>query len=318
MLLSFEKIKEISFGAVSIKSDRDGIRFRKCTDKQIQAWNNLNSVLGDNARTTTGIRLDFHTDSKKIGFYLSSGKYELYINNVFALQRIIGEQGNLDIYVPEFSKEKLNRVTLYFPSHSDGVLKSMQLDDDAFVVPHQFRRKLLFIGDSITQGWNSRYDSLSFANRISRFFDADCVINGVGGGIYLENTFDKILYDPDAVIIAYGTNDFHYYETYEDFTLQVNKYLAAISAEYLEKPVFVLTPVWRGDKENGSKMGNFDECRAIIHRLAQEKGLIPVDGSVLMPPIPDFFADGFLHPNDNGFSVYAENLIPIIMEKANF
>ena len=36
--------------------------------------------------------------------------------------------------------------------------------------------------------------------------------------------------------------------------------------------------------------------------------MIHVDGLSLVPPIPEFFADTNLHPNDLGFSLYAENL----------
>ena len=36
--------------------------------------------------------------------------------------------------------------------------------------------------------------------------------------------------------------------------------------------------------------------------------IIVVSGWNLVPHLPEFFEDEYLHPNDQGFSLYAENL----------
>jgi hypothetical protein len=61
-------------------------------------------------------------------------------------------------------------------------------------------------------------------------------------------------------------------------------------------------------------MGTFEGCRSIVAQEAEALNLIHIDGLDLVPPIPEFFGDGFLHPNDEGFSIFAENLI-IQLEK---
>ena len=40
-----------------------------------------------------------------------------------------------------------------------------------------------------------------------------------------------------------------------------------------------------------------------------QKGLILIPGLSLVPPLPMYYQDTYLHPNDLGFAVYAENLI---------
>ena len=80
------------------------------------------------------------------------------------------------------------------------------------------------------------------------------------------------------------------------------------TGEYKGKKVFVLSPIWR-DQREGKAMGTFEGCRAVIIENAKKLGLIHIDGLILVPPLKSLFADGFLHPNDNGFSLYAENLI---------
>ena len=66
MRLSFDQIKSVTVGALSVKREDDGIHFYKCTEKQIDAWYRQREGLGNGARTTTGVRLDFITNSEKI------------------------------------------------------------------------------------------------------------------------------------------------------------------------------------------------------------------------------------------------------------
>jgi len=61
-------------------------------------------------------------------------------------------------------------------------------------------------------------------------------------------------------------------------------------------------------------MGTFEGCRAIIAEEAEKLDLIHIDGLKLIPPLSEFFGDCYVHPNDDGFSLYAENLI-IELEK---
>lgn len=202
MRLSFEEVKSITFGFVHSFEDANGMHFAKCTDKQVAAFGSFWEGLGNNAKATTGIRLDFHTSSKHFAFGAASGRrFELYINGTFReiYKAQDGESAEFSYDINEAGEE--NRVTLYFPAHdTPGVLSYVELDDGATVVPHKFDCKIFFIGDSITQGWNSTYDSLSYANRVSDFFNADSVIQGVGGAFFHPSIFDEAIdYDPDSL-----------------------------------------------------------------------------------------------------------------------
>ena len=49
-----------------------------------------------------------------------------------------------------------HRITLYLPNHNEGArLESVEIDDGAIIEQHEFDHKILFVGDSITQGWDS-------------------------------------------------------------------------------------------------------------------------------------------------------------------
>ena len=245
MKISFEQIKTVTVGAVSIKQTERGIRFYKCTQKQLEAWYALSQTLGTRAETTTGVRLDFHTNSRYLTFSAEGGRFDVYLNDVLRLHtECNGESEPIRLELTDALGGALEecRVTLVFPSHGAGLLKELELEDGATVEPHKFDTKLLFIGDSITQGWDSGYDSLSYAWRVSRFFNADSVIHGVGGGYFHETVFDSIPFDPDTVIIAFGTNDFGHYKTQDSMREQTRLFLEKITAEYASKRIFVISP----------------------------------------------------------------------------
>ena len=114
--------------------------------------------------------------------------------------------------------------------------------------------------------------------------------------------------DADLVVVFGGTNDFGHWSTKEELTAHCSAHLSLIAETYAGKHIFVITPIWR-DRRNGQKLGSFEECRAIIAGQAEKLGLTVIDGLSLVPPLPAFFSDGYLHPNDCGMSLYAENLI---------
>ena len=314
MRLTTEQIKSVTFGALSVEEQADGLHFHKCTQKQETAFAAFNSGFFERAKTTTGVRLDFHTTSKHLAFSATSGrKFEVYLNNLlrrqfdFDVLRAEGRCAELDLTDVLGDKVDDIRVTLVFPSHSIGVLEFVELDDGATLVPHTFDRKILFLGDSITQGWNSDYDGFSYAWRVSRFFNAESVVQGIGGAFFHETVFDTVDFDPDTVIVALGTNDFSKFKTTDEMRAHVSAYLSLVASEYADKKLFVISPIWRADQEK--TMGSFLDAREVVIRETEKLGLRHIDGLSLVPPMEEFMKDGYLHPNDLGFSLYAENLI---------
>ncbi len=303
--LTFAQIQSITVGAVSMEERQDGLHFHKCTQKQVNAWSALSEGLGMRAETTTGIRLDFHTDSRRLAFGVSEGnKFEFYCNGVFQKQLRLNELGgHAEIELPHGETD--THVTLYFPAHECAVLSFVELDDGATLSPHRFDRTILFVGDSITQGWEATYDSFAYAPRVSRFFNANSVIQGIGGAYFHESTFDPLPLDPDWVIVAYGTNDFGHYASLEELRAHASTHLRLIAEEYRGKRVIYISPIWREKQEKS--MGTFQQAREALIDEATKLGLEHVDGLTLVPADPAFFTDG-LHPDNLGFSFYAESL----------
>ena len=311
MKLSIEQIKEITVGAVEIWEEQDGLHFGKCTKAQVLAWKEAEAGLVNNAIPTTGVRLDFHTDSDFVKISLGSiGKYEVEIDGVFK------EQFNLppgiekkEITLDLGTNGKETHVVFTLPSHLNaGIIVGVEIADSAYVKPHTFDRKILFVGDSITQGYNSTYDLCSYAYQISEYLNADSVIQGIGGAFFAPKTVLPTGYKPDIVFIAYGTNDFMRLKTLDELKKNASEYILKLQALYEGAKFFVISPVWRMDEKQPREMGTFKACCDCIKNLARELKAEVIDGDQLLPQFPTFMADT-IHPNNLGFAAYALNLL---------
>ena len=314
---SFEELKSVLIGAVETEVLENGLHARKCTQKQIAAWQAEHPTLGGTARATTGIRLDFLTDSKRMRFAFSSGKkVELLIDGLLREQfdmdayRAKGEAAEVVLTNSRKDVADEYHITLTFPSHdAPGVLEFLELDDGAYIKPCTYDCKMLMIGDSITQGWASEYDSHSYAYRVSRFFNANSIIQGVGGGVFLKTTLDHIDFDPDVVTVAFGTND-GLTKPLDFFCENAKAVLDFLAEEYRGKKIFVISPIWRGHSDGRTMEEFFVAYRAWLEAHVRERAdMTLIEGLTLLPPLPLYYRDTYLHPNDLGFAVYAENLI---------
>jgi hypothetical protein len=319
MKLSFEAVKNITFGSIRSFEDADGMHFAKCTEKQVAAWKEFSDFLGTGAAATTGVRLDFHTNSKRFAFKPSSGRrFELYVNGTFREVFLRNDEDDVEFSFVINEPTEESRITLYFPSHDvPGVLSYVELDDGATLCPHKFDMKFFFIGDSITQGWNSHYDSLSYANRVSDFFNAESVIQGVGGAFFHENIFDpSIDFDPDVALVAFGTNDWGRFESIDELIEHTSKFLDAFADRFAGKKLFGISPIWRGNPSDEiRKTGYFkDVCEAVKNQI-KAHGITLIEGEYLTPHMPDFYSDQYLHPNGLGFGIYAENLCKALKDQ---
>jgi lysophospholipase L1-like esterase len=312
MKLDFQTIKTITIGTARIWESDGVYNFCKMTQKQIDAFYVLSDFLGKGAEATTGIRLDFYTNSKTFAFTpANSGRYEVKINGFLVNTK--ANQGEKKTF--ELEGEE-NRVTLYLPSHSKGVLESVEIDDGACVKPCNYDFKMLMIGDSITQGWNSGIDSLSYAYIVSENLNANTVIQGIGGAFYDLTTIDKIDFAPDVITVAYGTNDANRVKDLDNFTQVCENYLNLIKENYPNARVIVITPITRLDNEENKAYGNVRLVDKVIKECAERLGLEVICGMKMLPQAEEFMNDN-LHPNGFGFSIYGKNLTAELKSRLN-
>ena len=308
MKLTFQQIQTITVGAARIWEEANGIHFAKLTKAQQDALDTNHPRFASNGVATTGVRLDFCTDSPFFSYTtLTNGKYELKVDGLLT-DCITAKAGEAVTYT--FSDTlPSHRVTLHLPSHGQGGgFAEVTLADGSTFERHKFDRKFLFIGDSITQGWNSELDTLSYAYQVCDHFNAESIIQGVGGACYDEATLDSIPFDPDTVFVAYGTNDISSVPTIEEIEANCSAFLQKLRRLFPAPRICVITPPWSHKENHPYPAGKLADARATIASVAKRLALDVIDGKTMIPPLATMMADA-VHPNDIGFACYAHNLI---------
>ncbi|MBE6726000.1 MAG: SGNH/GDSL hydrolase family protein [Ruminococcaceae bacterium] len=307
MKLSREEIRRITVGAVRAWEEDGALCFSKVTEEETEAWRKAAEWILPNVRATTGIRLDFWTDSSFVRVQTAGGtKYEVLTDGLLS-HRFTPDPENRT-FTADLQKGG-HRVTVVLPSHLEpGRIRSVEIEDGAALEPWRYDEKILFLGDSITQGWNADCDCLSFAYQVSLARNARSVIQGIGGAFFLPEAVTDFGFLPDTVFVAYGTNDFGFFPTLGVLGEKAEGMLSRVKELYGGARIRVITPPWRQDYNIPRAMGTFDECRETIRKTAERVGLTVVDGYALYPHRNEFMADE-LHPNDLGFAQYAAHLL---------
>lgn len=312
MDLSKETIRGLTVGAAEIWEEQGCLCFSKTTAEQTAAWATYAPRLEERVRATTGVRLDFITDSPFIRVVTAGGrKFEVLIDGLLSERYCPApEAPSFGVNIGEGGE---HRVTLVFPSHGDaGRIAGVSVADGSSVRPVIFRRRFLFLGDSITQGWNAAYDSQSFAWLLSLWGDAESINQGVGGGVFLPGTVTDFGYRPDTVFVEFGTNDFASGRGAGDLREAASAFFSRVASVYGDARIYAITPTWRTDGDKPRALGSFDDCRRIVAVAAEEAGISVIDGYSLFPHKDLYMADS-VHPNDLGFAHYAANIFRILI-----
>ncbi len=308
MKLLPEQIKEFSHGCIDCTCENGVITYARFTPGQVDAFEKRFAVFRERCDRSTGVRIEFETDSRAIRVDIAAaGRYELLMDGLAVQYKECKANDCLCATFPAGNKH----ITIMLPWNSRGAISLIQLDEGSYIHHHEFKRKFLFLGDSITQGSSAIRPTMTYAGRVARWFDADYLNLGVGGTKFFPEVLVKPEFDPDTVFIAYGTNDFNS-SPRDRFERECKEYMDIVKQWYPDKTVYVISPIWRLDYDVVRPAGTFQEVRAYIIKQIEDHGFTHIDGWMLVPHDSDYFADVKLHPNDMGMSVYAEQLIKAI------
>jgi hypothetical protein len=190
-------------------------------------------------------------------------------------------------------------------------LQELCLDDGAWFEPVKPGKKLLCFGDSITQGYDTLYPSAKYATQLAKLLDAEERNKGVGGEIFFpELAKTKEDYEPDFITVAYGTNDWNK-TNLEVFRSNCTEFFKNLCENYPNAKIYAITPIWRKDYQELSQLGEFTLLEQVIRAVTEPYANITlIPGLELVPHNEKLYADTkALHPRDEGFTCYYNNLI---------
>ena len=321
MKLTLEEFQAITTGAVALEQEEKGVRFFRFNQEQRELRQPRVTYPAEKMYSTAGIQFFFRTNSRSLYLRTTVEKgsasdhfsFDLFVNgqHTDSLENLSTRE--LGTYEKTFRLgEGEKDICLYFPWSVGVVIEELSLEEGASLTPTLPEKKLLVYGDSVTHGNTVRYSCNHYIPRLSRAMGVQVRNKAIAGSSsFPEMVQAESPYDPDYVLVAYGSNDWDRYE--EAFFAENYRLMMQLIAEkYPRAQVLVITPIWRGN--TASAIGSFEACRNAIAEAAEARGMIHIDGLDMVPPIPELFADGWLHPNALGFGFYGENFTREILK----
>ena len=324
MTLNFDDIKRAARGAVFFREKGGLLYFERFSEEQKAYYESVCERFFVRTRATTSVILDFVTDADSMTLAYEMGRLNMVVCDFMFFD--VWEDGIMTSHLGAYSRERLaealniplrpgkKRVRIFFPNAFDMSIRELTLNGATLFSPSERGRRVLIHGDSITQGYDAHYPSLAFANTLIRDLDLDAINQAVGGEIFRPGMIGtKALLDADAVLVAYGTND--WYGGIEEE--RVREFFKRLRALYPEAPIFYISPIWLAEWDKKYLGVSFSEATALLKSIAKSEGAIVIDGDEIMPKVAEMYTDGE-HPSDLGFQMYAKSLEGLLLKSGKF
>ncbi|MBO4438714.1 MAG: SGNH/GDSL hydrolase family protein [Spirochaetaceae bacterium] len=311
MKLTNAQLKKIYFGALQFKESEDGfLQSFQYNDEQMDYFKKTSDFWYDRCMAATAKTLEFKTKATEFSFDYkivwtgSEDSIELEVDGLISkiyYIKDINKEGKLSFVLPEGDK----KVVVYLPADATIWLKDFEINAD--FKPAVKKHKVLWLGDSITQGFGPLRSSHTYVSVANKMLGYSIINQGIGGYVYDKNSLMDMGYKPEKLIVALGTNQ------YGDETMDaVKDYYKRLFEIYGFLPTLCITPLWRDDPgTNHEKLTQY--CEGIKKVCKKYKNIKIVDGYKLVPHLSEYYLDN-LHPNALGAEIYAINLVEKIRE----
>ena len=309
MKLTNEELKKIYCGALYFEETEDGyLKANQYTKPQMEYFEKAFLMWFERCDASSAKTIEFKTAARKVSFEYkiiwkcSEDSIELAIDGLateIAYLKDIDMEGSIYWDIPEGEKN----VTIYLPSDATILIRNFEIDSTYENI--QKNEKVLWLGDSITQGYGPLRSYQTYVSVANRVLNYDILNQGIGGYVYDKKSLLKMPgYNPDKIIVALGTNQYGD----ENGPQVVSEYYETLVGIYGEDiPILVITPLWRGDNLEGvPTLENF--CATIREIVGKYKNIKVVDGFKMVPHLEEYYLDN-LHPNGLGTEVYGRNLV---------
>lgn len=322
--IEFSLLKSSIFGSVNTFEEDGAIKLRRFTDKQMKHFDDTLNYIDKprKSRASSGMNIDFYTDSPVIKLELSCRVassqplcyVDVYVDNIMTNHFGCNTKEDTRICTEfEVGKGK-KRVTIWLPCLFDASISEFAIEDGACFEPAKKDCNIMFLGDSITQGYTTEFPSLTYTNIVTNRMNAHCINQGIGGALFDKSDLDEELpFEPDIIFVAYGTNDW-YHSGDRDLGKNADSFYQKLCSIYPKTKIYAILPIWRANIPRVSEIATmgFDEMHTVLENICRKYNVETIDGRKLTPHHEKFFLPDGTHPNEMGFLQYGENLYKVI------
>ena len=207
--------------------------------------------------------------------------------------------------------QRRREITIFLCAVTSVLLKDVGVAEGSFVdVAPRRPKRLLCLGDSVTQGMSATSPLSIFPTQLGRLLNAEVLNQGIGGHVFDVASLDLTPgFAPDWITVAYGVNDWA--QGFESAVVQAHaaSYVARLRELFPGALICVISPLWchMATEPKGGGLDLTAFGKMIREAVISTPGVHVVDGFSLVPHHAFYFVDG-LHPNELGFMHYAVNL----------
>jgi len=295
--------------------------------KPDEAW-------GGKARTTTGVKMIFKTDSKQVVLhfeipekFMNRGANWLVLQNGrngenFDFQR---KDREMDLEITSKTPGKPVVYTVVYPSWANPVFRGMELDKGKKPLPYSPPKKPLYVayGDSVSHGTGQKSAAyLTWPYKLAEMLDYDYYSLAVGGAkiglpvVECFQYFDHV----DLITFYLGINDAAS-KTVEEYEKDYGDALGVIRKYHPQAKIFCITLHTIPE----DKMGRYTKIPLIQYRQpvvdvvaarqkAGDKNLFLVDGTQLVG-LEDAMNPGNVHLSIDGADKWAKKIYQKITQQ---
>lgn len=313
MIISNEELKKIYTGVYFFEETEDGfLKANQYSKPQMDYFKDAFLMWYERCDASTGKTIEFETQATQIQFEYkiiwSSSKDTFEVWEDDLATSIVNVEGLADEGTLCFELSKgMKKVSLYLPVDATVLIKNFEINGGDYA-PVKKGEKVLWLGDSITQGYGPLRSAHTYVNVANRILNYDIINQGIGGYIYDKKSLMKMDgYTPNKIIVSLGTNQYGT-ESMKD----IEEYYEVLTDIYKDIPILCITPLWRGDNMEGvpTLIGFCEKIKDIVKKYNQ---ITVVEGFKLVPHLPEYYLDN-LHPNQLGALMYGVNLVRAIKD----
>ena len=321
MILENKDLKKLFHGAVAYKKTKGYIRPRRFLDEQVAIFNDhtVPNYRFYQERTYCGasITIELATNATKIAFdykfFFKTGvksTFEVYVDGF--LTHLVHDaelqEGKLEFTFKKGDKH----IEIYIPNYSEVGIKNFEIDGEYKPVAKN-KTKVLFIGDSITQGGGTERSGVTYVNVVKRAMRYEIVNLGIGGHVCEKDLLVQTSFRPDKIVVAYGTN--HRRRSDEENVRRITEFFEKLNSLYGNLPVLVIMPPYAGDLDPDFLRTAFTKIKQLFEMmLAKYPNIKMVSAYDMVPHFPEYYMADMVHPNAFGAEVYGNNLVKAIKQ----